>query len=189
MRKSISMFGCLLALFIATLLSYAPQWDRVVGWPSPGIPARVTISPASWGNPRLDLSLGFNEMGGMEASYIFGAIIPATLLTVLFYVDQVRIEKERRLERSDSKTIITPFYITLTITYNLRLVVSLIAEPLDTHGCPRWLPWDQAARFAPRIQHGLLPPWRYRARNWPHGPPSEFGTNTTKSNAHKGEVD
>lgn len=87
-RRSLSQFGCIISLFIITLLSYAPQWDRVTGWPNPGIPARVNVQPSTWGNPRLDLSLGVSEMGNMNVGPIFGAFIPAILLTVLFYVDQ-----------------------------------------------------------------------------------------------------
>ncbi|GMH53351.1 hypothetical protein TrRE_jg9627 [Triparma retinervis] len=62
-RRILSQYGCLLSLLVVTLLSYAPQWDRVNGWPNPGIPERVNVSPSTWGNPRLDLSLGVSEMG------------------------------------------------------------------------------------------------------------------------------
>ena len=63
MRRTFSQYGCLLSLLVVTLLSYAPQWDRVTGWPSPGVPERVNISPSTWGNPNLDLSLGVSELG------------------------------------------------------------------------------------------------------------------------------
>ena len=87
-RRAFSQFGCIIALFCITVLSYAPEWNNTNGWPYTGVPARVDISPSRWGNPKLNFTLAVSQMGQMTGGQILAALIPALLLTVLFYVDQ-----------------------------------------------------------------------------------------------------
>jgi len=86
--RVISEFGALWSLILFTIFSFIPHWGSWPGW-AEGIPNRVTIT-GSWGvgwAEHQDL-LPFLKMFTIPIWAMFAAIIPAFLLTVLFYVDQ-----------------------------------------------------------------------------------------------------
>lgn len=76
-----------LALLITTLISYVPQWIELNGWPSAGVPTRIK-APSTWGLSTAHDYLMFARMGEVPGWAIAAALVPAFLLTVLFYVDQ-----------------------------------------------------------------------------------------------------
>eukprot|EP00442_Polarella_glacialis_P036985 CAMPEP_0115062820 /NCGR_PEP_ID=MMETSP0227-20121206/8757_1 /TAXON_ID=89957 /ORGANISM="Polarella glacialis, Strain CCMP 1383" /LENGTH=384 /DNA_ID=CAMNT_0002448239 /DNA_START=36 /DNA_END=1190 /DNA_ORIENTATION=- len=76
-----------LALIVTTLISYVPQLIDLNGWPSTGVPSRIS-APSQWGMPAGHDFLMFLRMGEVPGWAIALSIVPAFLLTVLFYVDQ-----------------------------------------------------------------------------------------------------
>jgi len=75
-----------LTLLIVTVASFIPKWRQLDGWPAAGVPARIT-APSQWGLPEGNFS-AVSQMGEVPGWAIAAALIPAFLLTVLFYVDQ-----------------------------------------------------------------------------------------------------
>jgi len=78
-------FSALVSLALWTVMSFLPAWSSAPGWPSSGVPDRVVV-PA-WGQTGHDF-LAFLRMGEVPAWAVGMAVVPAFLLTVLFYVDQ-----------------------------------------------------------------------------------------------------
>eukprot|EP00931_Biecheleriopsis_adriatica_P086708 TRINITY_DN6131_c0_g1_i2.p1 TRINITY_DN6131_c0_g1~~TRINITY_DN6131_c0_g1_i2.p1 ORF type:complete len:604 (-),score=87.05 TRINITY_DN6131_c0_g1_i2:34-1845(-) len=75
-----------LALVATTLISFVPHWIDLAGWPSDGPPFRVPVE-AHWGSPAGDFT-ALAKIGDVPGWAIAAALVPAFLLTVLFYVDQ-----------------------------------------------------------------------------------------------------
>jgi len=91
LRLKLGQFGCLIALVLATLLSYVPTWASHPTSFSGGfyeIPIRVDVAGSSWGTPQIDLTSATSGLFKLPTQYVFSSIIPALLLTILFYVDQ-----------------------------------------------------------------------------------------------------
>jgi len=75
-----------LTLLIVTVASFIPHWSHLDGWPAAGVPARIK-APSHWGLPEGNFS-AVSQMGEVPGWAIAAALVPAFLLTVLFYVDQ-----------------------------------------------------------------------------------------------------
>jgi len=85
--RFVSEYYLPLALVVTTLISYFPSWANMNGWPSAGVPRRIE-APTTWGLPTGHDFLTFRRMGEVPGWAIAAALVPAFLLTVLFYVDQ-----------------------------------------------------------------------------------------------------
>jgi len=83
MTKVLAIFSAFIALVVFVLFSWFPFWT-VEGWPL-DLPQRPGIG-AEWGRPGLNMNI-IVDMGEVPVGFVFAAIIPAIMLTVLFYVD------------------------------------------------------------------------------------------------------
>ncbi|KAG0471945.1 hypothetical protein HPP92_016491 [Vanilla planifolia] len=122
MRGFIADYGVPLMVLVWTAVSYIPS-----GSIPKGIPRRL-FSPNPWSSGAYENWTVVKEMLELPMPYIFGAFIPATMVTVLYYFDhsvaaQLAQQKEFNLRKPPS------FHYDLLLLGILTLICGLLGIP------------------------------------------------------------
>jgi hypothetical protein len=82
-RGVVGQFGAIFSLVGVAILSFVPLWTGGEDWAQ-----RVDVADSTFGAPNLGLTSAVNLLHLVPTNFVFVAIIPAFLVTLLFYVDQ-----------------------------------------------------------------------------------------------------